>query len=288
MARGAGLRYIGPHANGSKELGLTETPLKFLLVGDADVGKSEFFTGLPEVDAANFDGDLPQAALPRLATVLLDGHAINVQLWDTSGQGRFSTIIRRYSRGAHGILLVYDITNRWSFGGMKRWLREVDEFVPGIPRILVGNRLHREFDRAVSRKDAEAFASKRRMEYFEVSTLAHFNVDECLTQVARMAVQRAALHRPSHRRRNPESLESLACRTIVKNIKSIHLIEKLRLPPMLHHQVRSFAQGSQVASAVLPLSQRAPKGAMAIAPRFVRRAYNSCRQKIRRWINHVE
>lgn len=46
---------------------------------------------------------------------------------DTSGQGRFSTIIRSYSRGAQGIILVYDITNKWSFSGLDRWLREVEE-----------------------------------------------------------------------------------------------------------------------------------------------------------------
>ena len=46
---------------------------------------------------------------------------------DTSGQGRFCTIFRSYSRGAQGILVVYDITNKWSFDGIDRWLKEVDE-----------------------------------------------------------------------------------------------------------------------------------------------------------------
>ena len=46
---------------------------------------------------------------------------------DTSGQGRFCTIFRSYSRGAQGILLVYDITNKWSFDGIDRWIKEIDE-----------------------------------------------------------------------------------------------------------------------------------------------------------------
>lgn len=46
---------------------------------------------------------------------------------NASGQGRFSTIIKSYSRGVQGILLVYDITNRWSFNGIRRWLAEIDE-----------------------------------------------------------------------------------------------------------------------------------------------------------------
>ena len=42
---------------------------------------------------------------------------------------------RSYSRGAQGILLVYDITNKWSFEGMDRWVAEVEEHAPGIPKV---------------------------------------------------------------------------------------------------------------------------------------------------------
>jgi len=57
----------------------------------------------------------------------LDGKRVKLQLWDASGQGRLCTIIRSYSRGAQGVLLVYDITNKWSFDGLDRWLKEVEE-----------------------------------------------------------------------------------------------------------------------------------------------------------------
>lgn len=63
----------------------------------------------------------------KTTTILLEGKRVKLQLWDTSGQGRFCTIIRSYSRGAQGIILVYDITNKWSFDGIDRWLKEVEE-----------------------------------------------------------------------------------------------------------------------------------------------------------------
>lgn len=114
--------------------------LKFLLVGDSDVGKQEILSGLEdgsnESPFSSGSGELPPGccfAKPLLfsayktTTILLDGKRVKLQLWDTSGQGRFCTIIRSYSRGAQGILLVYDITNKWSFDGINRWLKEVDE-----------------------------------------------------------------------------------------------------------------------------------------------------------------
>ena len=65
----------------------------------------------------------------KVTTLLVDGRRVRLQLWDTSGQGRFCTILRSYSRGAQGLLLVYDITNKWSFDGIDRWRREVEEVI---------------------------------------------------------------------------------------------------------------------------------------------------------------
>ncbi len=89
-------------------------------------GKQEILSGLE-------DGTLDSpfcsssGAAYKTTTILIDGKRVKLQLWDTSGQGRFCTIIRSYSRGAQGILLVYDITNKWSFEGIDRWLKEVDQ-----------------------------------------------------------------------------------------------------------------------------------------------------------------
>lgn len=144
---------------------------------------------------------------------------MKLQLWDTSGQGRFCTIIRSYSRGAQGILLVYDITNKWSFEGIDRWLKEVDQVhhglflipnapnltktlfflcfqhAPGIPKVLIGNRLHLEFQRQVDQREAELYAEKNAMGFFEVSPLADFNISESFVELARMALKRNGMER---------------------------------------------------------------------------------------------
>ena len=96
--------------------------LKFLLVGDSDVGKDEILSCLSE-EVSESPYDL--LCNYKTTTILIDGKRVKLQLWDTSGQGRFCTILRSYSRGAQGILLVYDITNKWSFDGIDRWLKEV-------------------------------------------------------------------------------------------------------------------------------------------------------------------
>lgn len=47
--------------------------------------------------------------------------------WDTAGQDRFKAITTTYYRGAHGILIVYDITDRESFNHIKNWMNEIEK-----------------------------------------------------------------------------------------------------------------------------------------------------------------
>lgn len=46
--------------------------------------------------------------------------------WDTAGQERFRTITSSYYRGAHGIIVVYDTTDKDSFTNVTAWLHEIN------------------------------------------------------------------------------------------------------------------------------------------------------------------
>lgn len=168
--------------------------LKVLLVGDSDVGKHEILSIL---DDGSSEGHhfCSGSAAHKTTTILLDGKRVKLQVWDTSGQGRFCTIIRSYSRGAQGVILVYDITNKWSFDGIERWLKEVEDHAPGVPKVLVGNRLHLAFKRQVAAKQAEMYASKHKMACFEISPLCDFNIRESFCELARMALHRNGMER---------------------------------------------------------------------------------------------
>lgn len=61
--------------------------------------------------------------------------------WDTAGQERFKTITAAYYRGADGIILVYDVTNRESFDSIRKWVREVDRYASQHCKLLVANKV---------------------------------------------------------------------------------------------------------------------------------------------------
>ena len=66
---------------------------------------------------------------------------------------------------------------------------------PGVPKVLVGNRLHLAYKRKVSERDAEAYAAKNRMAFFEVSPLCDFNIRESFSELSRMVLHRNGMER---------------------------------------------------------------------------------------------
>ncbi|XBI61726.1 hypothetical protein VPH35_042478 [Triticum aestivum] len=76
--------------------------------------------------------------------------------WDTAGQERFKTITSSYYRGAHGIIIVYDVTDQDSFNNVKQWLNEIDCYgSENVNKLLVGNKSDLTDKRVVSYETAK-------------------------------------------------------------------------------------------------------------------------------------
>jgi Ras-related protein Rab-8A len=61
----------------------------------------------------------------KIKNIQLGGKRIKLQIWDTAGQERFRTITTSYFRGAQGILLVYDVTDRTTFLSIRNWVQQI-------------------------------------------------------------------------------------------------------------------------------------------------------------------
>jgi Ras-related protein Rab-11A len=56
-------------------------------------------------------------------TKTIDGVIIKNQIWDTAGQEKYRAITNAYYRGAHGVVIVYDLTKSPTFEHITQWLK---------------------------------------------------------------------------------------------------------------------------------------------------------------------
>ena len=115
------------------------------------------------------------------------GKVVKATIWDTAGQERFRTLTSSYYRGAHGIVLVYDVTRPETFQHLAQWLAEIEMYSPGggknVVKLLVGNKSDLEQDRAVSSREGEAWAREKGMLFLEGSAKNAENVKQVFEEV---------------------------------------------------------------------------------------------------------
>ena len=99
---------------------------KFVLIGDTCTGKTcllvrfaddEFQENYVTTIGVDF----------RFRTLQINKSTVRLQIWDTAGQERYRTITKAYYKGADGILVVFDLTDKESFNNVDSWLKEIEK-----------------------------------------------------------------------------------------------------------------------------------------------------------------
>jgi len=157
---------------------------KLLLIGDSGVGKSCLL--LRFADDTYTDSYISTIGVDfKIRTVDLDTKTIKLQIWDTAGQERFRTITSSYYRGAHGIIIVYDITDKESFDNVRQWLFEIDRYASeNVCKLLVGNKSDLANKRAVEFEAAKSFADELNIPFLETSAKNATNVEQAFLTMA--------------------------------------------------------------------------------------------------------
>ena len=86
-------------------------------------------------------------------------------------------LVRKGISGSHGILVVYDVTNKTSFDNAKGWLTDLDQYArEGVHKMLVGNKSDHG-QRKVTQAMGEKLASQLGIPFFETSAKSGKMVD---------------------------------------------------------------------------------------------------------------
>jgi len=157
---------------------------KLLLIGDSGVGKSCLL--LRFADDTYTESYISTIGVDfKIRTIELDGKTIKLQIWDTAGQERFRTITSSYYRGAHGIIVVYDVTDQESFNNVKQWLKEIERYASeNVNKLLVGNKCDLTSKKVVDYTTAKEFGDQHGFPFLETSAKNSTNVEQAFMTMA--------------------------------------------------------------------------------------------------------
>ncbi|BGP04000.1 ras-related protein Rab-1A [Rhodotorula toruloides] len=170
---------------------------KLLLIGDSGVGKSCLL--LRFADDTYTESYISTIGVDfKIRTIELEGKTVKLQIWDTAGQERFRTITSSYYRGAHGIIVVYDVTDADTFSNVKQWLQEIDRYAcEGVNKLLVGNKSDLASKKVVEYNVAKEFADQIGVSLLETSAKNATNVEQAFLTMAKQIKDRTAASAPA-------------------------------------------------------------------------------------------
>lgn len=180
---------------------------KLLIIGESGVGKTCLL--LRFADDTYTPSHLPTIGIDfKIKVVNIDGRIVKLQIWDTAGQDRFKTITKTYYKGAHGVILTYDVTDLRSFKGIKNWMKQIDDNASlDVRKVLIGNKCDKD-GREVTYEEGLAFAKEYNLKLFETSARKNANVNEFFEYLTSELIKYDLEHKLSSRNAEIKHLKS--------------------------------------------------------------------------------
>ncbi|XP_054165892.1 ras-related protein Rab-18-B-like [Oppia nitens] len=165
------------------------TTLKILIIGESFVGKSSlllrftddtFATEMPATIGMDF----------KTTKMTIDSSVVKLAIWDTAGSERFRALTPNFYRGSHGVILVYDVTNRQTFERLDNWLKEVDAYCnqSNVVKMLVANKIDKD-GRVVTREEGLEWARRYHTLFIEASAKTKEGVECAFEELVQKIIQ---------------------------------------------------------------------------------------------------
>lgn len=187
--------------------------VKVLLLGNSNVGKTWLLIRYsqeiePSLSIATIGIDF------KVKYLNIEGSKIKLQLWDTAGAERFQSLTSSVYRGVHGVILIYDVTERKSFASIEAWIGQIYKHADtDVNIVLVGNKCDvNAEEREVSMEEGETLADRFSVPFFEASAKKNVNVENIFLRIAaevKHRLAREAIDSPRKKQKDAEIKASM-------------------------------------------------------------------------------
>jgi len=162
--------------------------IKVIIIGEAGVGKTSL---VKKFVSGRFTSDYRVSIGANLFVkdlILNSDIDVSIQIWDIAGQEKWVKMRHLYYKGAHGALIVGDLTRGNTFEQLKEfWNPDLKKFCGDIPKILVVNKV--DLEPIVSNSEIEKLAQDINVKATIITSAKNGqNVEEAFHQIAEAIV----------------------------------------------------------------------------------------------------
>ena len=160
--------------------------MRLVLLGECAVGKTAFASKLTKGYYQNRHDTTIGVEYSAKIIPINNESTIKCQLWDTSGQKRFTPLIKTYYNNVAGVILIYDVNRRSTYEKLYFWMNELEKYIYTdypISKIIIGNKIDLG-NRTVSKDEASQLAKDYGFMYREMSVKEDVNVEESLVALS--------------------------------------------------------------------------------------------------------
>lgn len=173
---------------------ISKKSFKTVFIGDSSVGKTSIVTRLcKNIFNENNHSTIGASFMTYDLTYKTESGAnkVRFEFWDTAGQERYNSITPLYLRGAHLVLIVFDLTDRKSFETIKtKWIRMcLNNLDNNYICCLLGNKSDL-YNRCIKNKEVENYIKECNFNfnndiyYYETSAKTGENIKKCFEDLA--------------------------------------------------------------------------------------------------------
>jgi len=158
-----------------------ENALSLILLGSDMAGKTTF---LERYVKNKFTQPPSTIGIDKEIKILkIMEHHHKLTIWDTAGQERFRSLPRKFYQNADGILIFFDINDKYSFEDISDWMKEIKEnSIEDNIIYIIGNKIDKNEEK-ISKKEIKKLAKKFRCKYYEISCKWNLNIEEIIARI---------------------------------------------------------------------------------------------------------
>ena len=143
--------------------------LKIVIIGESSVGKSAIINQY--INQIFIEQAITTIGTDKFSKFeIINNQKIKLNVWDTAGQERFRSLSPLFLKGSNIVLMVYDITNKFSFTELNNfWIEKVKDNTDNIILGVIANKSDLYDMEVVPIEEGKKFASDVNGFFFETS-----------------------------------------------------------------------------------------------------------------------